>query len=164
MPEAATWILNASPVITLARVESLYLVEKLASEVIVPEPVSREILLGPQEDPARQMIEGGWGHQTSVVAIPERVIEWGLGAGESAVLALSTQRRNAVAILDDATARQCARALQVPVMGTLGIVLRARVQGLIPSASELVHELQRAGLYLDLGTVRTALEGIGESW
>lgn len=164
MPEAEAWIFNASPLIALAKVDSLDLPEKLASEIIVPEAVRREILLGPADDPARSALAEGWGGQASVDTTPEPIIEWGLGAGESAVLAISIERQNAVAILDDDTARQCARSLRVPVMGTLGIVLRAKVQGLIPSASNLVHELQRAGLYLDLGTIRKALLAIGESW
>jgi predicted nucleic acid-binding protein len=164
VPEAETWIFNASPLIALAKVDCLHLPEKLASEIIVPEAVRREILLGPAEDPARLALEEGWGLEASVASIPEGILEWGLGAGESAVLAASTQQRDAVAILDDDTARRCARALQVPVMGTLGIIIRAKVQGLIPSASALVRELQRAGLYLDLRTSRKALQGVEESW
>jgi len=159
-----TWILNASPLIALAKIDALHLPEQLALQVLVPEAVWREILRGPAEDPARRALENGWGSRESVASVPEQILEWGLGAGESAVLALTSKRHDAVAILDDNTARRCAQVLRLPVMGTLGMVLRAKVAGLIPTAADLVRDLQRAGLHLDAGIIRQALAGVDEIW
>jgi predicted nucleic acid-binding protein len=51
----------------------------------------------------------------------------------------------------------------MPVVGTLGLALRAKREGLVPSARSLVEELRRAGLYLSDGVVRDALALVGES-
>ncbi|HVO23498.1 MAG TPA: hypothetical protein VMW56_07700 [Candidatus Margulisiibacteriota bacterium] len=59
------WVLNASPIITLAKVAQLSLLERIATELLVPEEVATEILVGPPTDPARLALETGWG-QTSV--------------------------------------------------------------------------------------------------
>ena len=56
-----TWVVNASPVIALAKADQLHLLHDLCKEVLVPEAVVAEILAGPPSDPARQALECGWG-------------------------------------------------------------------------------------------------------
>jgi len=45
-------VLNASPLIVLARAGYIDLVPKLAAGVVVPRAVAREVSLGPVDDPA----------------------------------------------------------------------------------------------------------------
>ena len=42
-----SWILNASPVITMAKAGYLHLFDELAAKLLIPEPVAREILAAP---------------------------------------------------------------------------------------------------------------------
>ena len=156
-----TWVVNASPVITLARIGQLRLLEELSELLLVPEAVATEILAGPDDDSARIAVSSGWASRRSPAQVPDAVTEWGLGAGESAVLALALELR-ATAVLDDATARAAARALGVQFIGTLGIVIRAKRRGLVLSASSVIADLRSAGLYLDDRVVRVTLERIGE--
>ncbi len=119
-----------------------------------------EIQSGPGSDAARQALEGGWGVRVTAGRIPSELVEWGLGPGETAVL----ERAHCTAVLDDASARACARAFDIPLIGTLGVVLRARQRGVIPSAGDLLRALRAAGLYLDDETIRSALRRVGEEW
>jgi len=57
------WVVDASPIITLAKAGYLQLLEQLAS-VLVPEAVAREIEAGPAADPARKALQSGWGCRT----------------------------------------------------------------------------------------------------
>ena len=82
--------------------------------------------------------------------------------GESAVIALCLEKGSAIAVLDDASARAAARALGVPLIGTLGVVVRARLRGLLPSAAAVIADLRAAGLHLDDRVIRAALDRIGE--
>ncbi|MES1240972.1 MAG: DUF3368 domain-containing protein [Acidobacteriota bacterium] len=158
------WVVNASPIITLAKAGHLQLFGQLAS-ILVPEAVAQEIGAGPDSDPAKKALLDGWGTRSNPREIPESVLEWGLGAGESAVLALSLEDRARSAVLDDAAARRCARTLGIPTLGTLAVVLKAKQAGLIPSASQVAAALVQAGLRLDDRTLREALErGANESW
>jgi predicted nucleic acid-binding protein len=158
------WVVNASPVIALAKVDRLYFLHDLCRELLVPEAVVAEILTGPPSDPARQAFERGWGLAAAPHHISPDLLEWGLGMGETAVLAVAMERKPATALLDDAAARTCAKALGIEVIGTLGVVLRAKRKALIPSASDVLKALRTAGFRLDDEVVRSALQRIGETW
>jgi predicted nucleic acid-binding protein len=85
--------------------------------------------------------------------------------GETAVLAVALARSDCMTVLDDAAGRRCARTLGIPVIGTLGVVLRAKRQGRIASAASIMRDLCAAGLYLDDAMVATVLRhGVGEVW
>lgn len=160
-----TDVTNASPLISLARAGALDLLLDPEADLLIPEPVASEVLAGPAADPARQALERGWGRRIPVEVLRPAVLEWSLGRGESAVLTLAADRPGSVAILDDAAARRCARALGIPVMGTLGVVLRARRAGRIPSAGRVLRDLRGAGLHLDNEVIRHALATVaGETW
>lgn len=160
-----TLVVNASPLICLAKAGLLDLLERLDPEVLVPEPVASEVLAGPPGDPARVALEGGWGFRRPGSHVPHRVLEWGLGAGESSVLALALETASATAVLDDREARVCARLLGVTVVGSLGLVLRAAREGLIPAAAPALQALRGSGIHLDDATIREALaRTTGESW
>ncbi len=159
------WVVNASPVIALAEVDHLHLLTDLSDEIRLPEAVAQELLTAPPTDAARRAVEDDWGLRIPAERVPDRVLEWGLGAGESSVLAEALKSDGSVAVLDDAEARKCARTLGVPMIGTLGVTIRAKLCGLIPSAAELIQTLRAAGLYLDDAIIKEALAATtGEEW
>jgi predicted nucleic acid-binding protein len=159
------FVVNASPVITLAKAGHLALLTNLADTVLLPDAVVVEVLAGPESDPARRAIEGGWGTRMPVSSMPAAVLEWGLGAGEAAVIAVALEGRGRTPVLDDAQGRKCARALGLPLIGTLGVVLRAKRLGRITSAAEVLRDLQKAGLHLDQQVIAVALRHVaGEEW
>jgi predicted nucleic acid-binding protein len=67
-----------------------------------------------------------------------------------------------LAVLDDRAARACARAHGVRMIGTLGVILLARKNGLIARARPWVDRAQSAGLFLDPALVSQVLSTIGE--
>ena len=145
MPEV--WVVNASPVITLAKAGRLDLLTRLTDDLLLPDAVANEILQAPASDPARQAVEQGWGQRVSVDNMPAMVLEWGLGAGETAAITIALQRSECTAVLDDAQGRKCALTLGVPMIGTLGVVLRAKRFGHVESAANIVRDLKNVGLY-----------------
>ena len=56
-----------------------------------------------------------------------------LGTGERAVIAYAHAHHSTIAGLDDRQARQLAESLGLKIVGTLGILLRAKQAGLIPA-------------------------------
>lgn len=157
------FVVNASPLIFLARIDHLPLLWRLAEEVLVPSAVVREVLAGQDLPPALVRLEALPDLRVAPpVELPDEVAGWDLGAGESQVLALAASRPACEAVVDDLQARRCAKSLGIAVTGTLGLLLRAKKAGLIPAVRPLVEELLRSRLYLTEALVEAALAEVGE--
>nr|VFJ62837.1 MAG: protein of unknown function (DUF3368) [Candidatus Kentron sp. DK] len=103
---------------------------------------------GPHDDPAAQNLAGArWARRQKTQINPE-LLAWNLGAGETSVLSFALANPQYSAILDDRAARRCARTLEVPILGTAGILVLAKRRGLIDSVEAGLHRLQTAGLWL----------------
>lgn len=86
----------------------------------------------------------------------------GLGLGESAVLALAHTHAGAEVIIDDMAGRLCAASLNIPVRGTLGLVLAAKRNGRIEAARPVAERLLQTGMYLSKRVLDEALNLVGE--
>jgi predicted nucleic acid-binding protein len=85
-----------------------------------------------------------------------------LGAGEKEVLALGTELPAAVLILDERLGRLHAEALKLTFTGTIGILLRAKVEGRIPRIDHLLEHLDLLGFRLSARTRAAILKLAGE--
>lgn len=156
--------MNSSPIITLARISHVHLFEKLSHELVVPDGVAKEINKGPSDDPARAWIEGPGTRFIRPKNEMSTVVQaWDLGNGESEVLSWAYFNPAYEAILDDRSARNCATALGIRVRGTVGVVLLAKRQGLVPEIGPLLKELTRAGLRVSRDLLQKALQLAGEA-
>jgi predicted nucleic acid-binding protein len=155
--------INASPLIYLSRANLLDLLKIISDEIIIPQPVADEILRrGTNDITARAIRQNDWLKIVPPPAIPPEIISWSLGLGESSVLAFTLKNDKTEAIIDDLAARRCAAALQIPVRGTLGIVLIAKKRGEISAARPLLEKLRQNGMYLSDKVLNQALDLIGE--
>lgn len=153
------WVVNASPIILLAKIGRLGWLEELSDELSVPAGVADEIRAGPEEDSARGWLTGdGRARIRTVEQVDSAIAAWDLGIGESEVLAWARQHAGYEAILDDRAARNCATTLRIPVRGTLGIVLLAKREGLVSKAEPVLRELMQAGLRIDERVFQTAMK------
>lgn len=158
------WILNASPIICLAKAGLERLLIDIPSEVAVPKAVALEITSNSEDDPARRMINSGRFPIIDLPLIPE-IQAWDLGAGETAVLSFALSNPGWDAIIDDQAARKCARTYTISHRGTLAIIIIAKKQGVISSATEAIRSLHTAGIWLDDAVIREAIkDSIDEVW
>lgn len=157
-------VVNASPLIALLGIGQESLLPGLFGEVSVPRAVLLEIAAGGAKDPnAARLGSLVWAKEVTPVAVPESVQGWGLGRGESEVLAIAAQAAGTWAVLDDLAARRCARFLGVPVLGTGKILVLAKHQGLIASVREQIDRLLRADFRLSGRLIDRLLRAAGEA-
>lgn len=163
-PAVAEWVVNSSPLISLAKIGRLDLIQNPARQLLIPRAVADEIRQGPFDDPARRAVDGELRAFVHDAVTDEDVLAWSLGAGESAVLSLA-RSRDSIAVLDDFEARSAARVFGIPCTGTLGVVIQAAKEGRIPSATPWIRALRAAGLRLSDQAVAGALRAaLGEDW
>jgi predicted nucleic acid-binding protein len=79
----------------------------------VTESFWEEVLAGGASDPATQRLPNlNWARRADSVVVPSLIQAWDLGDGESEVLTFAFSNPASLAIIDDAAARHCARALK----------------------------------------------------
>lgn len=62
----------------------------------------------------------------------------------------------------EAIGRTCAARLGIPIRGTLGIVLVAKMRVIIQQAQPVIEDMMKTGLYLSKKVLDKALERVGE--
>lgn len=158
------WVVNASPLILLAKVNQLDLIAQLSDSFVIPEAVITEITAGPSDDPAKLFLQGQT-VPTVVAPFNTTVAAWDLGAGETAVLSYALNNPSRKAIIDDGAARRCAKTLGIPFAGTLSIILAARRKNVIPAATPVLQSLVSFGFRINKTILERALwETVGERW
>lgn len=104
---------------------------ELFSEVQVPRQVFAECVRRPEFQDA-QRIQAALAHGTLLLCDADPVRVNGLGAGESAAVGRALEI-DAVLLADDLAARRHAAGLGLSIIGTLGMLVRAKLLGLLPA-------------------------------
>lgn len=158
---------NTSPVLNLAIINRLALLREQFGEIWVPSAVIEELRLGeelPGSHAVREAREAGW---LQVGEVKDRslvqVLQRDLDGGEAEAIALALQMKAEWTLLDERDARKVAKSLGLRVTGLLGIVLRARREGKLPSLQAVMGELrERAGFHIDAELAADLLQESGE--
>nr|VFJ53944.1 MAG: Predicted nucleic acid-binding protein, contains PIN domain [Candidatus Kentron sp. FM]VFJ56194.1 MAG: Predicted nucleic acid-binding protein, contains PIN domain [Candidatus Kentron sp. FM] len=157
------WVVNASPLILLGKIGRLGLLFELADAVVAPRAVISEIAAKPD---GVQILHRLSRYTSYFAASDERVrseiLSWDLGAGETQVVANAQLYGADRLVLDDMAARRCAMAMGFNVIGTLGVVGRAKHMGKIERAAPIIERLRQTGLYVSEELVRWVLHEVGE--
>lgn len=161
---SSRWVVNASPLILLGKVEQIQLLGHLAETLVVPKAVVREVTAKPDGERTIQTLA----NLDSAIIVNDEVpaaniLSWDLGPGETQVISHAVLHGADRVVIDDLEARRCAKAMRLAIIGTLGIVGRAKAAGLIDRAGPVVQRLRETGLYASDDIVQQLLREVGES-
>jgi predicted nucleic acid-binding protein len=157
-------VCDTSVLLYLGRINYPHLLPALFETVAVPEIVMLELDVGRLQRPD---------------TIDPRTVEWvmsvevapseintlppnRLGRGERTVIGYAHVHKACLAGLDDLQARLFAEGLGIKVIGTIGILIKAKLTGVVPSIRELLQNLQNEGFHLSSEVYQEALRLVGE--
>jgi predicted nucleic acid-binding protein len=161
MPDAPV-VINNTPLVALASIGQLQLLQPLFGAVLVPNAVIAEFFAVERESRVALIAAEDWLIPTAVEDPTHTERYAGLDQGEAEVLAVAEEKGAALVIMDERRARRYARRLSIPVSGTLGVLLLAKERGLVDAVAPLIAQLIESGLYLADDVVRQALLIAGE--
>ncbi len=92
----------------------------------------------------------------------QRLLELQIDKGESSAIALALEIHKSTIILDDYKARKIASQLGLTYTGTIGIIVKAKLQGLIPSIKPILAEIKKTDFRLSIEVELQALKQAGE--
>jgi predicted nucleic acid-binding protein len=156
-------VINTSPLIVLFKANLTDLLPQLFTEIVVPGAVWDEVVKAGKSDlPSQQLGQVEWAKRIEVTNLSPRITAWGLDPGESEVLSFALENPDYRGIVDDAAARKVARTLDIPIIGTIGLILFAKQRDVISSVSDAITAIQDAGLWLSDGLIQFAKNEAGE--
>ncbi len=164
-------IADAGPLIALAKIDRLALLHALYGGATVTQTVWSEATSGGAFTDASRIaaaLADGWltlAPDAPLSGPPHPALA-AIDPGERSALHLGLSMRqqshSVLMVLDDSAARAASRALALPLVGTLGILLRSHQRGLLARLEPETSALLKAGYYLSEALVRDVLSRAGE--
>jgi predicted nucleic acid-binding protein len=138
---------DTTPLSELAKVGQLNLLRDMFGQVIIPEEVYNEVTTGTH--PAVSAVQSATWIEVRSVSDIHKVSALQdttqLDLGECAAIILAEELGVDQLLIDDLAARRVALSRNLPIIGTIGTLLLAKDQGLIPSVKEVLDALIAQG-------------------
>ena len=156
---------NTSPIINLAAIKQLELLQYLFGRIIIPQAVYHEIAVrGYAQAGATEVQTYRWFERNQVqdMALVRR-LEQQLDTGEAEAIALAIELQADLLLLDERRGRSIAKQYGLTVTGLLGILVMAKQKGYTPAVKPLLHDLRTiAGFWIDQELYTRVLASAGE--
>jgi len=92
----------------------------------------------------------------------QQLLEMQVDRGESSAIALALETPQSTLILDDYKARKIADQLGLHFTGTIGVIIKAKLRGIIPSIKPLLEKIKKTNFRLSEAIEYEALKEAGE--
>jgi predicted nucleic acid-binding protein len=153
---------NTTPIIALSSIQRLDLLPALFGRIhLVNEVVAECEAGGAISVPILRDFDWITLVASTQVSQPGLLLE--LDKGEKHTLDMAKKYRADWVFIDEKIGRNMAEYLGLRVTGTLGILLKAKQQGLIASFKECVTTMQNQGIYYHPDLLKKLLNQVGES-
>lgn len=142
---------NTSPIINLAAIDQLNILQKLYDKIIIPEAVYHEIVItgagqpGSKEIPKLDWIATQKVSNKSLL----KALQYELDDGEAEAITLAIELNSDLLLIDERIGRSVASRFNVKYVGLIGSLFEAKSKGIIQSIKPLLDDLQiKAGFWI----------------
>ncbi len=92
----------------------------------------------------------------------QQLLELQLDKGESSAIALALEIPESTIILDDIKARKIASRLGINYTGTIGVIIKAKLKGIIPSIKPIIEKIKQTDFRISVEIELQALKEANE--
>lgn len=158
-------VANTGPIIALAIIEKLDILNDLFDEVVVPEPVHNELLRGGSDCAGLALYQqSSWIKVQPLSKSMDPLLKTVLDIGEASVIQLAQECGANFVLIDERKARKVARDIYgMHVVGSARILVEAKRRGLIESVGEAINGMRNGGYWIHDDIVDFALRKAGEA-
>ena len=153
---------NTTPIIALSSIQQLDLMPQLFERVYVVDTVINECARGGKII-VPDLNKLAWLERVESKNYPHNPLLISLDDGEKHTLEAALAHQADYAIIDEKLGRNLAEYLGVKVIGTLGILLKAKQQNKITSFVDCVKSMQAQGIRYNNQLVERLAELVGET-
>lgn len=159
------WVVDTAPLIFLAKLQRLDLLRQSADEVIAPPAVLREVEA--YRDAATVAVHAARREWLTIQPVQNEtataLLLGELDAGEAEAIVLAREVHADRLVLDALDARRYARRVGIPIVGTVGLLLAAKLRGDIGQLRPELERLATLGFRIHQQLVDEVLSAAGEA-
>lgn len=151
---------DTGPIIALAHIGLIDILRKLFGQVLIPPAVHSEIR---DETSTAALSDADWilvEEAKDTLAV--QLLREELDAGESEAIVLAKEHQAVLLFLDERAATRKARSIGLQCIGTLGILLIAKEEGIVTEVKPLLDRLQSEGFHMSDALYRQVLRSADE--
>jgi hypothetical protein len=155
-------ILNTTPFISLCSVNLLHLMPSIFGSIVVASSVQEECKEGGKIFvPNLETLP--WVTVQPVQHKKQLPVLFELDRGERDTLIIAAEHVDSIVLMDEKPGRNMAEYLGFQVVGTLGILAKARKLGLIESFSGAARDMRQHGIFFSEALILRIADKLGES-
>ena len=158
-------VADTGPLVILAKIDRLHLLVQRYQTIRIPETVLLEATTLPHRQDSQRIADFVAQHVQVVGDIAQDdtdYLDFGLDDGETQAILLARQSRCPV-LMDEKRGRAVAKREHISVLGTVGLLLVAKQEGLVDAISPLLEQMLAHDYRLAAGLVERARFMAGES-
>ena len=153
LPMPKTIISDTSCFIILTNIGELNILQKVYGKIITTPDIADDY-----SQPLPEWVE--------IVTVKDKyrqqLLEMQIDKGESSAIALALETPGCTIILDDYKARVVAKQLGINITGTIGVIIKAKLKGIIPSIKPILEKIKQTNFHLskeiELQALKEAIE------
>jgi len=92
----------------------------------------------------------------------QQILELQVDKGEASAIALALETPHSTVIIDDLQARSLAENLGITITGTIGVIIKAKINGIIHSIKPILEKIKQTNFRLSSAVEEIALKQAGE--
>lgn len=151
-------ISDTTTISNLFLIDKLWILQRLYKHIVIPKAVADELeklKWGTNWLSNTQWIEQRTVTDTALVTVLTEVLD----LGEAQAIALASECKADLLIIDELKGRNYAKKLNINVIGLIGILIQAKELAIIHSVKDVLNELKtKAGFWLNDELFKTALK------
>ena len=148
-----TIISDTSCFIILSKIEELDLLQKLYGQIVTTSDIAEEF---------GETLPNWVTIEKVTDKYRQQILEMQIDKGESSAIALALEIPDCTLIIDDFKARKIAQNLGLNFTGTIGIIIKAKLNGIIPSIKPYLEKIKetnfRISAEIELQALKEAKE------
>jgi len=153
---------DTTPLISLLKISQLDLLQRLYGEILIPKAVFKEVEAGKGKHFYTDFLKLPW---IKVVGIAnEEALNqfFDLDAGEAEAIVLATELHADLILVDEKLGRWHAKHAGLKVSGTIGVLIKAKREGLIPGIKQMLDDLIARNVWIGEKLKTEILKQVGE--
>ena len=146
-------ISDTSCLILLDKIGELNLLNKLFGQITITQEIAEEF---------KNELPDWFKIESPANKTYQKILEASLDRGEASAIAYAIEQSDCLLIIDDHKGRKYAEQLGIKITGTLGVIVDAKLNGLINSVKPLLERIKATDFRLTADLERRTLEKSNE--